>query len=65
MYLTFDEWKAFATKFLTDRGVDVRTSDLTDIEIALHHHAGYQGISKRFLLLTARLIRDDNLLENQ
>ena len=60
MNLTLDQWKAFTAKFLTDRGVDVHTGDWTDIEITIHHNAGYQGISKRFLLMAAQLIREDN-----
>ena len=60
MHLALDQWKTFTAKFLTDRGVDVQTDDWTDIEIAIHHSAGYQGISKRFLLMAAQLIREDN-----
>ena len=60
MNLTLDGWKTFTAKFLTRLGVDVQTSDWTDIEIAIHHNAGYQGISKRFLLMAAQLIREDN-----
>lgn len=60
MQLTLDQWKTFAAKFLSDLGVDARTSDWTDIEIAVHHNAGCQGISKRFLLMAAQLIRDEN-----
>ena len=60
MNLTLDQWKTFTVKFLTDRGVDVQADDWTDIEIAIHHHAGYQGISKRFLLTAAKLIREDS-----
>mgnify|MGYP000680393582 CR=1 FL=1 len=60
MNLTLDQWKTFAAKFLTDRGMDVQADDWTDIEIAIHHNAGYQGISKRFLLMAAQLIREDN-----
>ena len=60
MHMTLDEWKAFTAKLLTDRGVDVLTSDWIDLEIAVHHNAGYQGLSKRFLLMAAKLIREDN-----
>ena len=65
MHLTLDQWKTFTAKFLTDRGVDVQSGDWTDIKIVIHHNAGYQGISKRFLLMAAQLIRDENILENQ
>ena len=60
MQLTIDGWKVFAAKFLASIGVDVDADDWTDIEIAIHHNAGKQGISKKFLLMTAKLIRADN-----
>lgn len=60
MQLTIDEWKTFATEFLALIGVDIQTDDWIDIEIAATHNAGHQGISKEFLLMAARMIRDDN-----
>ena len=62
MHLTLDQWKTFTAKFLSDRGVDVHSADWTDIEIAVYHNSGYQGISRRFLLMAAKLIREDNQL---
>ena len=60
MQLTIDGWKTFAAKFFASIGVDVQADDWIDIEIAAHHNAGKQGISKKFLLLAAKLIRADN-----
>lgn len=63
MILTIDEWKSFASEFLAKVGVDVQADDWVDIEIAAHHSAGHQGISREFLLMAAKLIRDENLKE--
>ena len=65
MYLTLDGWKLFTAKFFDSLGVDVQADDWIDIEIAAHHNAGNHGISKKFLLVAARLIRDDNYTETQ
>lgn len=59
MQLTIDEWKPFAAEFFARIGVDVQADEWIDIEIAAHHNAGYQGISKKFLLMAAKLIRDE------
>ena len=57
MILTIDEWKTFAAKFFARIGVDVQTDDWIDIEIAAHHNAEHQGISKKFLLMAAKIVR--------
>ena len=59
MILTIDGWKIFTAKFFDSIGVDVQADDWIDIEIAAHHNAGHQGISKKFLLMAAKIIRDD------
>ena len=64
MILTIDEWKTFATEFFAGIGVDVQSDDWIDIEIAATHNAGHQGISKKFLLMAAKMIRDENLKGN-
>ena len=64
MQLTIDGWKTFATKFFASIGVDVQSDDWIDIEIAAHHNAGHQGISQKFLLMAAKLVRDDNCKGN-
>ena len=60
MISTIDEWKAFATEFFARIGVDVQSDDWIDIEVAATHNAGIEGISKKFLLMAAKMIRDDN-----
>ena len=59
MISTIDEWKTFAAEFFAGIGVDVHADEWIDIEIAAHHNAGIEGISKEFLLMAAKLIRDE------
>jgi len=63
MQLTIDGWNLFVVKFFASIGVDVQSDDWIDIEIATHHNAGNHGISKRFLLMAAKRIRNENLKE--
>ena len=64
MNLTIDEWKTFAIDFFAGIGVDVQSDDWIDIEIAAHHNAGHQGISKKFLLMAAKQVRNDNFTKD-